>query len=94
MRWLDECQIIRRYSKEEYPKLVVGYKGIAGGWLQLPKNVSLVEVLAIAMGFVMNNRGFGAYISLSATEGVRVQLPYGINSPKEYPHIWVYNPYL
>ncbi len=91
MRWLDQCQIIRRYSKEEYPKLGVGYQGIAGGWLELPQNASLVEVLGIAMRFVMNNRGFRAYISLSATEGIRVQLPYGINSPREYPHIWVYD---
>ena len=89
--WLDQCQIIRRRSKEEYPKLGYNYKGIAGGRAEFPKNASLVEILAVAMSFVMNNGGFRAYISLSETEGIRVQPPYAINSPREYPHIWVYD---
>ena len=90
-RWLDQCQIIRRRSKEEYPKLGYNYKSIAGGRAELPKNASLVEILALAMRSVMNNSGLRAYISLSETEGIRVQLPYAINCPREYPHIWVYD---
>jgi hypothetical protein len=72
---LDQCQIIRRRSKDEYPKLGNNYKSIAGGWAEFPKNASLVEILAVALRFVMNNRGFRAYISLSETEDIHVQLP-------------------
>ena len=50
-----------------------------------------MEILALAMRSVMNNSGLRAYISLSETEGIRVQLPYAINCPREYPHIWVYD---
>lgn len=43
----------------------------------------------MALRFVMNDRGFRAYISLSETEDIHLQLPYAINCPREYLHIWV-----
>ena len=81
--WLKHQRFIResegadtsKTKKQHYPKLSFKANGIAGGYMEIPKDVTINEILAKAMRVVMGSN-IRSYIYLSEYEIIKIMPPW------------------
>jgi len=87
---LDTFKPRNAANKKHYPKLAFNANNIAGGFMEIPKNATINEILAQALRVVIGT-GIKSYIYLSEFEIIKIMPPGSVDRYKECSHIEAYD---